>query len=416
VHPQQQCRYVQGDYAAAFARFNATMQGALPEDKLKDLWAQLESQVGAYQEMTGVRTEMAEGYYVVTLTSQFEKAMLNVRVVFDAQGRIAGLFFNPAQQEEPAVDTPPEYVALQSFSKQELALGSGDWSLPATLTLPVGNGPFPAVVLVHGSGPHDADETIGHNKPFRDLAWELASRGIAVLSYDKRTLVHADQYTGEALANLTLQEETIDDALLAAQLLRLTPGIAPEQIYVLDHSLGAMAAPRIGEQDPALAGLVLLAGPSPPLEDLVFDQVNYLYELQGSPTDGQAEMNALATQVEQVKDPALSADTLSEDLLSEFTPAYWGYLREYDQVATAQSLVKPMLILQGGRDYQVLAEKDFTGWQAALQGRSNVVFKLYPDLNHLFITGEGFSTPDEYSLPGHVSQQVIADIASWINP
>ena len=406
----------QGDFAAGFARFDDTMKDALPEDKLEDLWAQLLAQVGAYQEMTGVRTEAKDGYYAVIVTSQFANALLDVRVVFDSQGKIAGLFFTPAQEAEPQSFTPPDYATPEAFAEKDVVVGSGDWALPGTLTMPKGDGPFPAVVLVHGSGPNDRDETIGPNKPFRDLAWGLASRGIAVLRYDKRTRTHAAKYTGETLADLTLQGETIDDALLAAQLLRETEGIDPGRIYVAGHSLGALAAPLIGEQDPSLAGLILMAGPSRPLEDVVLDQVQYLFELQGSPESSQAEMDTLATQVVQVKDLGLSETTPPEDFLLDLSPAYWSYLNAYDPVATAQALSMPMLILQGERDYQVLAEKDFVGWQTALQDRLETWFKLYPDLNHLFMTGTGKSTPQEYDQPGHVSQEVIDDIVSYVNP
>lgn len=405
-----------GDYAAGFARFDDTMQGALPEDKLEELWAQLLQQVGEYQEQVGVRTESQSGYQIVILTTQFARAMLDVRVVFDSQGQIAGLFFAPAQESQVQPWTPPDYVDEGTFTEEEVQIGDGEWSLPGTLTLPEGEGPFPAIVLVHGSGPNDRDETIGPNKPFRDLAWGLATRGIAVLRYDKRTLTHASKYSGETLANLTLQDETIDDALMAAEFLRQTEKINPERIYVLGHSLGAMAAPRIAEQDPDLAGLILMAGPSRPLEDVVLDQYNYLYEIQGAPPEGKDQLDAIATSVARVKESDLSANTSVEDLPLGLTSAYWLYLKGYDPVATAQALGIPMLILQGGRDYQVLAEKDFAGWQAALQDKTNVTFKLYPDLNHLFMVGEGQSTPDEYDQPGHVSQEVIEDIASWVNP
>jgi len=408
-----------GDFAAAFARFDETMKEALSEDKLKELWQQLILQVGEYQSELSVRTESKDIYSAVIITSQFSKTPLDVRVVFDLQGKIAGLFFTAVQAQVQPV-AAPAYANPESFEELDVTVSTGPWALPGTLTLPKGDGPFPAVVMVHGSGPNDRDETIGPNKPFRDLAWGLASRGIAVLRYDKRTYTHAAEYTTETRDQITLQDETITDALQAVQLLRnmgeaKKAPIDPKRIYVLGHSLGALAAPRIGQQDPDLAGLILLAGPSRPLEDVVFDQYKYLFELQGSPASGQADMDAIAVKVARVKDPNLSTDTPSIDLPLGLSAAYWLYLRDYDAIATAQALTMPMLILQGGRDYHVLAEKDFTLWESSLAGKPNVNFNLYPDLNHLFITGVGKSTPEEYDNPRNVSQKVVEDIAAWFD-
>jgi fermentation-respiration switch protein FrsA (DUF1100 family) len=94
--------------------------------------------------------------------------------------------------------------------------------------------------------------------------------------------------------------------------------------------------------------------------------------------------------------------------------AYWLDLQGYDPAAVAAKLPQPLLILQGGRDYQVSPQDDFQGWKTGLAQKSNVAFKLYDDLNHLFMTGQGKSTPAEYETPGHVDGAVISDIAAWI--
>ena len=100
-------------------------------------------------------------------------------------------------------------------------------------------------------------------------------------------------------------------------------------------------------------------------------------------------------------------------MLLHAPPAYWLDLRQHDPLTIAKELKQPLLILQGGRDYQV-TEVDFNHWKEALVARSNVTFKLYPKLNHVFIAGEGRSTPDEYEEPGHVAEGVVTDIAEWI--
>ncbi len=407
-----------GEYAAARARFDADMQKAMPEATLKQTWEQLLEQAGAYQEQIDARAEEKGEYTSITVTTTFEKADVDIEVIFNDQGQISGLWFRPAEstQASPAPYESPEYVDATGFTETDVTVGSGEWALPGTLTVPNGDGPFPAVVLVHGSGPNDRDETIGPNLPFRDLAWGLASQGIAVLRYDKRTLAHAGNFTPEVIARLTVQEETIEDALLAAQLMRQSEKIDPQRVYILGHSLGGMLAPRIGQQDPELRGLVMMATPNRPMEDVVLDQMNYLLNLDGE-LDSQdtAQLKALQTQAANAKNPQLSENTPPEDLPLGMPAAYMRDLQGYVPSETAKSLAMPLLVLQGGRDYQVSPTLDFESLKTALAGKANATFKLYPELNHLFIAGEGPSTPDEYSISGHVSPQVITDIVAWIN-
>jgi dienelactone hydrolase len=269
------------------------------------------------------------------------------------------------------------------------------------------------VVLVHGSGPNDRDETVGANKPFRDLAWGLATKGVAVLRYEKRTREHADKFKAEVLAQLTVKEETIDDAMSAVTQLRAADGLDPRRIFVLGHSLGGMVAPRIGQADPKLAGLIILAGANRPLEDLMVEQTRYLLSLNGNPSaEAQVKLDKLIVEAAKVKS-LTEADASSPALLLHAPAAYWLDLREHDPLAIVKGLKQPLLILQGGRDYQV-TEVDFNRWNEALGAQPNVTFKRYPKLNHLFMAGEGKSTPDEYEEPGHVAEAVVTDLAEWL--
>ena len=402
-----------GDFAGACRLFDSNMAQALPEAKLKATWLQLVNQAGAFQEIGSGQVAERQGNRIVTVTCQFEKAAMDILVVFGTNGQIGGLNVQFAPTTLPY--NPPAYVGAAAFDEVEVTVGSGKWALPGTVSMPHGAGPFPAVVMVHGSGPQDRDETIGPNRPFRDLAWGLASRGIAVLRYDKRTKVYAEKITPELKAKLTVQDEVIDDALSAVQLLRQTPGIDRDSIYVLGHSLGATMAPRIGQQDPSIAGLIIMAGMTRPFEDTILDQYTYLYALSGSMTDEQqAELEQLKAQVARVKDPNLSDQAPAKDLPLGVPPAYWLSLRGYQPAEVARSLDMRILALQGGRDYQVTAADDYPAWQKALAEKSNATLKLYPELSHEFIAGEGPATPQEYLVEGHVSEKVIQDIARWI--
>jgi uncharacterized protein len=403
---------VAGDYEAATTDFTDEMLAALSPAQLQQTWESIIAQVGAYQEQVGVTSQTTDGYTVFVFTLQFEKAQLDAQLSISTDGKVGGFYIRPHQDTTSAAWEAPDYANPDAFTEQDITLNTGtEWELPGTLTLPVGDGPFPAVVLVHGSGPEDRDETIGPNKPFKDLAWGLATQGIAVLRYDKRTLVYGQKM--KDMAGLTVKEETIDDALAAVALLHNTDKIDPARVFLAGHSLGGYLAPRIAAQTSDLAGIILLAGPARPLDVLMVEQVKYLLSLKSGLTDAdKAQLKAIEADAEALQN--LTASTDPSKTYLGIPAAYWLDLKQYDPVAVAQTLTLPMLILQGERDYQVTMT-DFKLWQDGLAGHDNVTFISFPSLNHLFISGEGPSTPEEYSQPGHVSQQVIQDITDWIS-
>ena len=314
-----------------------------------------------------------------------------------------------------ASNDTPSYANMRAFREVEFTVGHGKSPLPGTLTLPKnGKGPWPAVVLVHGSGPEDRDETIGGAKVFRDLGQGLATKGIAVLRYEKRTRQYPiTDYWKQGIGQFTVREETIDDAVSAVAQLRTRNDIDPKRVFVLGHSLGGMVAPRIAQADPQIAGLVFLAGAVRPFEEVIVEQVRYITSLHGKPS---AEEDAYLTQVEadanKLKQLTV-ADASSRIILFGAPVPYWLDMREHDCLAAAKQIQQPMLFLQGRRDYQVTI-KDYEIWRTGLADHPRVTFKLYPQLNHLFVTGTGKSTPTEYEQLGHVDAHVVTDIAGWI--
>jgi hypothetical protein len=400
---------VKGDLAAVYAKFDEKMRAALPEDKLRAAWASVQAQAGAFKQMREPSVTTQGEYQIVVIPSDFEKAATDIQIVFDAAGQIAGFNVRPSA---PANFTDASYVARESFSARDLTIDAGGWPLPGVLAIPTGAGPFPAVVLVHGSGPGDRDQTIGPNKPFRDLALGLASRGVAVLRYDKRTRAHAGKMA--SLSQLTVKEEVIDDVIAAVRLLRTTEGIDPKRVFVAGHSLGGMLIPRIvTAAGSEIRGVVVLAGAVRSLEQSIADQTRYIALADGkiSP-DEQPLVDEAARLVARVK--ALEPTDSPISFAGVSAPAsYWIDLRGYNPPAAAQKLKLPMLVLQGERDYQVTTE-DFVKWKASLGARSDVTLKSYAALNHLFMAGTGPSVPAEYMTAGHVAEEVVRDIASWV--
>ena len=303
-------------------------------------------------------------------------------------------------------------VPLQRDS--DILVGSGSDKLPGTLVLPLGRGPFPAVVLVSGSGPNDRDETIGPNRPFADLARGLAVRGIASLRYDKRTKVYA-LAIAPRLSSFTATEEYVPDAVAALQLLRSRADIDPHRLFVLGHSQGGTFAPLIAQSVGGLAGVVLWAAASEPFGADLLRQATYLAQVEhqsGPAVD--AQLATIRQQAALVDDPNIPLTTPVSSLPGGLGPPYWRSLTHYDAVATARALNMPILLQQGDRDYQVTVADDLSRWDVGLGGRSSVTVKQYPQADHLFLDGSGPPTPTEYFVAGHVDSQVIADLSAWL--
>ena len=407
-----------GDFEAAVADFSPEMRQALPPDTMQTTWEGLAEQVGAFQALVGApQVTEAEGVTLVVITMQFDAALLDMQASVSAGGQITGLYFRPSETAAPveasAADIPadlPGYIDPEAFEERAIVLNEGtDWELPGTLTLPVGKGPFPAVVLVHGSGPNDRDETIGPNKPFRDLAWGLATQGVAALRYDKRSKVHAGKMA--ALESMTVDDEVIADAVAAVRLLHQTDEVDPDRVFVIGHSLGGHLVPRVAAEADGVAGVVILSGNVRPLQDLIVVQTEYLLGLDGELSDEDREQ---VNRLEQVRQAIENLNAATPGMFFGAPATYWIDLRDYDPVKVARSLDRPLLILQGERDYQVTMD-DFALWQEGLSGRDNVTFISYARLNHLLMSGSGPSSPAEYEQPGYVDAAIVADIIGWIS-
>ncbi len=402
-------------FAEAAGAFGPKMAAALPAEKLGQVWQKIEKQLGPVSEFGEPREDRVGASRRVRIRCEFPRGpALDALVSFDADGKIEGFFLSPAAGPAGvAVKKPePPYADPSKYEEEDVVVGAEGWPLSGTLSRPKGVEQAPLVVLVHGSGPHDRDETIGPNAPFRDLAHGLASRGIAVLRYEKRTLAHKARLADpKVVAAIGVEQEVIDDALATVAKARTLAGIDPSRIFLLGHSLGGVAAPEIARRDGKLAGVVLLAASTRPAADLVRDQVDHIRKID-------PERAKALDEIDPKLDETLArmkAGTAGDDeTILGASVRYWKTLDALHPEAALVGLATlPALILQGGRDYQV-TDADLAAFRQALGDRPNVTFRIYPELNHGFLKGEGKATPSEYEKPGFVDPKVVQDVADWI--
>ncbi|MDR1075689.1 MAG: DUF3887 domain-containing protein [Xanthomonadaceae bacterium] len=350
------------DYASAYAMLGSRFQQRFSQESFQGTWEGFLARTGPLQMRNKARAGLDDSLEAVVYTMQFRDMALDLRLLIDTTGRVSDFAFDTAHPQALA------QMRSQASHYVERETWVGEMRLPGLLTSPARMQQTSAVILMHEAGFQDRDQTIGNGKPFRDLAYGLAARGIAVLRYQKRPL------SAEAA---TLNDEYVDDAVAAINLLRQIPGIDPARIYIAGYGLGGSVAPLVAERDGNIAGLILLAADARPAQT-----------------------------------------TLASRLSSPRLPAgYWENLARYDPVATARLVGRPLLLIQGDRDSQVTVNNDLARWEAGLANCGCITSKRYATIDHSLLPvgiqdGSAASPPVFHQLPA----QVIDDIAAWIEP
>lgn len=387
-----------GQADSVLAHSDVELRTMLPAAAIQSVWPRFVAQIGELKEQKEWKRSTKDKHEVCKTTLVFEKESLCFWATFDTAMRLVGVSFVPASEVADEANT--EKPLPDGVEEREFAVKHGKVNLPGKLTLPKGvEGDVPVVVLVHGSGPNDMDESVGPNRPFRDLAVGLAQKGIAVLRYDKRTKVYGNRTAEVSGGKLNYDSESVDDALQALRQVEKLPGIDAKRVYVLGHSLGGMLLPRIAvRSELKLAGLIALAAAARPLDQMMYEQVMYISQAYGQTAD-----SAQVTAREFVK-------KMNGMLPTE----YKAMQKTYDPFATVKRLKnKPMLFLQGTHDYQV-TEEDLGLWKKALTENQNVQFTVMKDLDHLFRKLPRKALPADYEQAGTMSDEAIAAVARFI--
>lgn len=402
----------QSNFEEVYQNCDSTMKRVIRDaEGLKEIWDNLLFFYGDFKEMGTTVTDSIDGYSVTQTVVSFEKAKMGLRLTFDTNLLLSGLYVTDAGQKHEAA----AYIKPETFFEVKVSFGVKAYPLEGVLSVPVASGKHPCVVIVGGSGPVDGDLSLGPNKIYKDLAWGLASQGICVFRYPKRTYIHSEKMKAEQASrkSYNVQSEYLEDIQELLNVLKSKTYVDAKRIFILGHSEGGMLAPLILQQNTMLAGAIMMAAPVRSLQQLMLYQYDYLMPDSTLNTESQLKKEHLKRQVNLAMQPALSKHTPDDSLPDGFPASYWNYLEHYNQASVAQKVKKPVFIVQGNRDYQVPLS-DFLLWQDVLRGKSNFSFTSFEKLNHLFLEGSGLSTPGEYARKQNVPEYCINELAKWL--
>ncbi len=393
-------------YGKIYRCFDDRMKSSVPKDQLKSTWEDLELKAGKFVSLDDIQVKESDGRTTQTGIIKLKEAALKLVVSESEEGKISGLFISIM-----GYSLPP-YAQELKTGKRFIMFKSDSLELNGELIIPVTCNSCPIVIMVHGSGPNDKDETIGPNKVFKDLALGLASKGIASFRYDKRFNVYPELMGGQ----FDLYDETIDDAIAAYHAIQADTSLHFGKVIMLGHSLGAYAMPLIADSLDVLDGAVLLSSNARRLEDLIEYQMDYLTNFDGTISSEEAkiiEENKLKAQ--RIREGNYSENTSSDDLLAYWPGTFWKGIEDYNPVTTVKENTEtPFLILQGEKDYQITMV-DFNIWKDSVGNQANVRMLSFPNLTHLFTPTEAEKpSPNDYFLPNNVNETVIYEIADWI--
>ena len=412
-------RFTAGDMAAVYQMGSEAMLAATSEQAFAGWRRDIEGAGEFVGHLVTDAERINEGgfdgnRYQITMQHTFARVVYNIFVESATPGEVSGFGIVDVDYTASAVDLP--------YMVETVAIGAGTpWELDGRLTLPFEAGagnPVPGVVIVQGSGPIDMNGTDFGERIYFDIADYLSANGIAVIRYDKRTLTHGARMGKSD----TVWEETIEDAISAANILKADPRIG--RVYLLGHSLGGALAPRIHAMGGDFDGLIVAAATPRSLHDVTIGQYAAQIELEG-------HIPEVATLREMLDEciafaaaiPNMSAEeakrTQVPALLGGVSAYYYKDFAEHPFEGYIKDMEVPIFVIQGRNDYQVLADVDYALLQKLFEGCDNVAFRLYDGLDHRFMASDATNFIEHRNrilarAGARVDRQVTGDIAAWI--
>ncbi|MFZ2537664.1 MAG: alpha/beta fold hydrolase [Oscillospiraceae bacterium] len=397
-------KMAKGEFEEVVVQFSEKMKKSLTVTGLKASYNGVVADIGEFVEFNSATFSKKGKIATVDAILEYKENGIKVSFSYNTENEIVGLWINYATIKK-------DLVHNATYKEIAILIGNGENKLDGILCLPKIDKAVDVAILVQGSGQSDLNETIGtaSNVPFKDIAIGLAEKGIASIRYNKRYY----QYPKTATEEMTIYDEVLNDVKDAINFAGNNEHSKFERITIIGHSLGGMLAPKIAQDNPAVDKIISLAGSPRKLEDIILEQNKDV--LKGMTDKTQTQKDKLLNQVQQEVGRVKNLKKGEKGKAILGVPSfYWYSLNQIDSKEIAQNLEIPMLFLQGKADFQVKVKLDFAEWQEALKGKSNVTFKGYPNLNHLFMKTNGKTDVSEYNIKGEVDKTVINDMCTWI--
>lgn len=398
-------------YEKAYLIGDEILQRRITPDRLQSIWESLATINGDLKEVGSTAYLFIDTAHITTTKLKYKNGSVGLRLSFNNSWKLVGLFIVDA---EPIYNIP-DYVNTFGFYEIKIPFGPKGFEREAILTVPIQQKKYVCVIIIGGSGGIDKDATIGPNKIYKDFSWGLAAKGIATLRFDKRT----KYYFGKIMENhkngnyYTIEQEYLEDVKELIKKVSKKDAIDANRIYLMGHSQGAGMMPLFLKQNKLVAGAIMAAGNYTSMPNLMQYQFDYLQPLQANSKSDSVLFDNLRVQAKNATKSNLPNTFPNDSLPTMYPFSYWNYMNKIDFINLAKTNKKPVLVIQGERDYQVPLS-EYKLWKDALIDHNNYMFTSFTKLNHLFMEGEGKSIPAEYSIRSNVPEYVIEEIAKWI--
>ena len=389
---------VKGEYEAIVNMFSDDLKEKTTLQRFKEEFSNTLFNVGDFVKYADIYVTENEDSISSKAFIEFKEKDICVNLFLDTWGNIDGITLDYCTVPNKTKTYEEHYVSI------------GKYSLHGLLTLPKKKKNPPVVVFVHDIDNTDMNLSMYENKPFSSLAHSLAKKGIASLRYNKRFY----QYAKLESNVYTVNESILDDVSSAIEFVSKDKRVDTNNIYVIGIGLGGSLSPIIAKNNPTIKGIICLAGSPRNILDILQSKILNEIKLSRKSKDAKIKETKL------VKEAIAEVKTFKKNTKGYtlgYSKAFLFSLSQMNIEQTSKELEIPMLFMQGSLDYQTYAKVDFVKWQQVLNGKNNCTFKLYDNLNHLFMKSDAKNLSESKIIlteKGKIDSQVIDDMASWI--